>query len=158
VRTSLKILQDYVHGNKIIRAPPNYVRGEVVKDYADGYTDHLVTYKVERGRGSRSDLWLIANNRRMQNLARRVISFFANKITRAETTLFRSCGVWTTSANPEATQPSFRLLLPSLAVALGALSKVLSILINTKINTFFPFFSILLNSSWMYHTTSTRKS
>eukprot|EP00026_Physarum_polycephalum_P001384 Phypoly_transcript_01385.p2 GENE.Phypoly_transcript_01385~~Phypoly_transcript_01385.p2 ORF type:complete len:280 (-),score=82.51 Phypoly_transcript_01385:2319-3158(-) len=47
VRTSLRSLQEYVHANKIIRAPPNFVKGGVVKVYDDVISDHLVTYKTD---------------------------------------------------------------------------------------------------------------
>jgi len=111
VRTSLKSLQEYVHANKIIRAPPNYVKGGVVKVYDEGSSDHLVTYKTDAKFGSSRDfffckqdhesddqtvslVWCVDNHRKSGGFSALSPSLFSSSPTSSTATAELGSGPW----------------------------------------------------------------
>lgn len=55
VRASQRHLQEYVRANRIIKSPPNFVKGGVVRVYDDSHADLLVTYKTDT---KAKDMWI----------------------------------------------------------------------------------------------------
>jgi len=68
VRTSMQSLQDYVHAHHlIVSAPPNFVRGGVVKVHDECHSDFLVTYKSDAKFGTARDFFFCKRDQVLPN-------------------------------------------------------------------------------------------